>query len=489
VPPQAAPSAGGTAPGASPGTQGAGDAAQAASSGSAAGRASGPGGQDAAGPSQNAGSGPAAGDGRGSASSGRRAAPVISSPLLAAPHAQRAAGYSAIPGSVMVPAPGEIAPGAPGAGQAPSPGSPPPGSTQQRGAAQPSASPQPPASARPAAPGQPATARLGAAGPLRPPPGSPAAPAAALRGYADALAAQRKLDAAAVLAVLQEARYDADVARLTAPPRGPAKIKRSWPRYRQRYVEPIRLRGGRAFMAEHASLLAAAEQRYGVPAEIVTAIIGVETVYGRQTGRFRVLDALATLAFNYPDPTRADRVQLFNDQLADFVELCLTTGMDARRALGSYAGAMGMPQFMPGSILRYAVDGDGDGRIDLGASVPDSIMSVANFLNGHGWRPGLPPFAPVALPADPSGLVQGGLEPHLDWAALRAAGASSLSPGPAAWQDAPLGVIDLPDEPNDRVEYRAATPNFFALTHYNRSYFYASAVADLAAELARRPGG
>src|SRR5690606_33040822 len=154
-------------------------------------------------------------------------------------------------------------------------------------------------------------------------------------------AARRGLDAGSVLALLQEARYDPQVARLVAPPPRAGRSRRSWTAYRQRFVEPVRLREGRAFMARHAGELARAERRYGVPAEIIAAIIGVETLYGRNTGKFRVLDALATLAFNYPDPTRADRVQLFSDQLADFLELCLNNGLDGRRAIGSYAGAMG----------------------------------------------------------------------------------------------------------------------------------------------------
>src|SRR5690606_33832246 len=220
------------------------------------------------------------------------------------------------------------------------------------------------------------------------------------------------------------------------------------------------------------TLLTQAAQRYGVPASIIASIIGVETLYGRNMGSFRVLDALATLAFDYPDPAKPERAEMFRGQLGDFITLALQDklALDAR---GSYAGAIGMPQFMPGSIRRYAVDGDHDGHIDLANSVADSVMSVGNFLVEHGWQRGLPVFAPVILPPDPSALASGGLQPTQTWASLRAAGAR-LAPGAQAdgWQDRPLGVVDLVEEARGTVQYRTATPNFFALTQYNRSYFY-----------------
>ncbi|MEI2417356.1 lytic murein transglycosylase B [Orrella sp. JC864] len=335
-------------------------------------------------------------------------------------------------------------------------------------------------------------------------PGQAAQPAGAaetemrVRAYAGELARQRGLDEQRVQAVLDTARYNASVVRLMAPPRPAAdgsKPLRSWQGYRQRFVDPIRIRGGVRFMQDNAALLARAEQRYGVPAAIITAIIGVETVYGRYMGSFRSLDALATLAFDYPDPSREDRIKLFRDQLADLVELALAGEVDPH-VQGSHAGAIGLPQFMPGSIKRYAVDGDGDGRIDLVNSTADAIMSVANFLIEHGWQPGLPVFAPVQLPPQAGALVDGGITPTRDWQNLAAAGARSRQDGRQPWQDAPLGVVDLADEPTGTVQYRTGTPNFFALTHYNRSYFYASSVADLAeallqaeAALAQRPAG
>jgi membrane-bound lytic murein transglycosylase B len=239
-------------------------------------------------------------------------------------------------------------------------------------------------------------------------------------------------------------------------------------------------------MEQYATELDRAAERYGVPANIIAAIIGVETLYGRSQGNFRALDALASLAFDYPDPKRPDRAEMFRNQLADLIELDLTGRIDARTIKASYAGAIGIPQFMPGSIKRFAVSASGATQINLSGSVPDAIVSVANFLVEHGWQRGLPVFAPVTLPTSAGKLVDGGLKPTLDWPQLRTAGAR-LAPGAkeGPWMRAGLGVIDLPEESTGTVELRTATPNFFTITLYNRSYFYAASVADLAAELSK----
>ncbi len=312
--------------------------------------------------------------------------------------------------------------------------------------------------------------------------------AAVLKAFAKDIASSRSLDESQVLAVLNEAKLNPTVARIVSPPPpGQPRPARSWQTYRNRFVEPIRIRAGKAFMQDYQAELTFAEQRYGVPAEIIAAIIGVETLYGKQTGNFRVLDALYTLAFDYPDPNRPDRQEMFRGQLADLIELHLQGKLDALTLRGSYAGAIGIPQFMPGSIKRFAVSAKGAGTaIDLTRDTSDAIVSVANFLVAHGWQRGLPVFAPVVLPKDPQRLVDGGLTPTLDWTQLKAAGAT-LRPGATAgsWTQSALGVIDLPEEPAGTVEFRTATPNFFALTMYNRSYFYATAVADLAEALRR----
>jgi membrane-bound lytic murein transglycosylase B len=291
-----------------------------------------------------------------------------------------------------------------------------------------------------------------------------------------------------VLGLIDEARYNPTVIRIVTPPAaGQPRVPRSWATYRGRFVEPIRINQGRAFMQQYANELDRATKRYGVPQNIIAAIIGVETLYGKSQGNFRVLDALASLGFDYPDPKRPDRADMFRGQFADLIELDLAGKIDARNIKGSYAGAIGIPQFMPGSIKRFAVSATGSNSIDLSNNMSDAIMSVANFLIEHGWQRGLPVFAPVTLPASADKLVDGGLKANLDWPQLRAAGAS-LAAGAkeTAWARAPLGVIDLPEESAGRVELRTATPNFFAITHYNRSYFYAASVADLAQALEKR---
>lgn len=311
---------------------------------------------------------------------------------------------------------------------------------------------------------------------------------AALRQFGIELASSRQLSEAGVLSLVEDARYNPTVVRIVTPPAaGQPKTPRSWASYRGRFVEPLRIKQGRAFMEQYAPELDRATKRYGVPQSIIAAIIGVETLYGKSQGNFRVLDALASLSFDYPDPKRPDRAAMFRGQLADLIELDLTGRLDARSIKGSYAGAIGIPQFMPGSIKRFAVSATGAKSIDLSNSMPDAIDSVANFLVEHGWQRGLPVFAPVMLPASADKLVDGGLKPNLDWPQLRAAGAK-LAPGAkeTAWSRGPLGVIDLPEEAAGRVELRTATQNFFTITQYNRSYFYAASVADLAQALEKR---
>ncbi|NYT61389.1 lytic murein transglycosylase B [Alcaligenaceae bacterium] len=328
-----------------------------------------------------------------------------------------------------------------------------------------------------------------------------------LQSYAQEVSQVRGIPLPYVVAILENAQYNATAAKLMAPSK--TRIRRSWVTYRNRFVEPVRINKGVAFWSQHQAILDKAARTYGVPPSVIVAIIGVETVYGQQTGNFRVLDALATLGFRYPDDSRPERSQLFRDQLADLIQLDYQKKLDARTVQGSFAGAMGLPQFMPGSLMRYAVDGDNDGRIDLLHNVDDAIFSVANFLRLHGWEPGVPVFAPLTLPPNAQNLVKGGLYPTYAWATLEDLGAKlqpisgnlaskgvsqGITPAVAAgtagasWKNHKLGVVDLLDEPRNTAEYRTGTPNFFAITHYNRSYFYASSVADLAQELADRKG-
>jgi membrane-bound lytic murein transglycosylase B len=330
------------------------------------------------------------------------------------------------------------------------------------------------------------------------PGGAPVGPLAAsvqrpeVQRFARELASSRNLSEPAILLLLDEARYSATVARLIAPvATGQARPPKSWQLYRGRRLDPITIQQGRAFMQSNAAALDRATKRYGVPQPVIAALIGVETLYGKNMGNFRALDALATLAFDYPDPARPERAAMFRNNLADLIELDLTGKLNARTLKGSYAGAVGIPQFMPSSIKRFAVSADGGQQINLTTNRADAIMSVANYLVEHGWQRGLPIFVPVVLPNGAEKLVDGGLKPNLDWQQLQAAGAKvAVTPQTKAssteWMAAALGVIDLPEESTGTFELRTATANFFAITQYNHSYFYAAAITDLADALASR---
>jgi len=314
------------------------------------------------------------------------------------------------------------------------------------------------------------------------------------RAFAQALSQTGPVPLEHITRLLEQAQINPRVRTLIQPPevKDPASSavvsRRSWPVYRQRFVNVVRIAAGLAFWQQHRETLNTVAAEYGVPPSIIVAIIGVETRYGQHTGDFPVLDTLYTLAFHHPEPARPQRVQLFREQLADLIELDYTGILDAGRDKGSFAGALGLVQFMPGSIKRFARDGDGDGRIDLFNSPADAIASVANFLREHSWQKDLPVFAPVALPEQAQMLATHGLEATSSWQDLQAQGAAISSHGSSdniapAWQQHKLGVIPLVDEVAQTTEYRTVTPNFYALTQYNRSYFYAAVVADLAQAL------
>jgi len=248
----------------------------------------------------------------------------------------------------------------------------------------------------------------------------------------------------------------------------------SWDDYRAQFVNERRISGGLAFWKANRTALKRAESRYGVPAPYIVAIIGIETNYGRNMGRFRVIDALATLAFDYPP-----RAPFFRGELEQYLLLAREAGLDVFAVRGSYAGAIGIPQFMPGSLRRYAVDFNGDGRIDLSRSAADAVGSVANFLKEHGWQAG----EAVLYRAKPSPealarYVDGSVDPRHRIADLLAAGLE-LEPAPQS-PDALAVLVAL------GAEYRVGLKNFWVITRYNRSAFYAAAVSDLAGELAAR---
>jgi membrane-bound lytic murein transglycosylase B len=250
---------------------------------------------------------------------------------------------------------------------------------------------------------------------------------------------------------------------------------RSWEEYRGNFVNDKRIAAGAEFWKKHRRALSRAQERFGVPPEYVVAIIGIETFYGRNAGRWRVVDALTTLAFDYPV-----RAPYFRSELEQYLLLAREQGKDVFSMRGSYAGAIGIPQFMPTSIRRYAVDFDRSGSIDLRRSPVDAIGSVGNFLKEHGWQPG----GEVLLQARIGGgeawraLADGSVDPKHAPSDLRAAGVE--------FEGMPEGVrailieLETPGKPSD---YRVGLHNFWVLTRYNRSAFYASAVHDLAQAL------
>ncbi|MCB1895795.1 MAG: lytic murein transglycosylase B [Zoogloeaceae bacterium] len=304
------------------------------------------------------------------------------------------------------------------------------------------------------------------------PAGLAAHPAAA--AFVARMEAEHGFERESLLAALATATYQDKALRLISPPKpGTGPRVRSWTGYRARFVDPVRIRAGLAFWDAHRASLERAEQRYGVPSEVILGIIGVETVFGRVTGSFPLLDALATLAFDYPP-----RADLFRRELENLFLLARENGRAVGSYTGSYAGAIGFPQFLPSSVRRYAVDFDGDGRIDLERSEADAIGSVARYLAEHGWRSGERVADPVALPAgaDVDALLATGIEPRLDRHSLSAAGIEL----PQGIELATLVDLESPGKP---TEYWLGYRNFYVLTRYNRSSFYAMSVLQLAQAL------
>lgn len=294
--------------------------------------------------------------------------------------------------------------------------------------------------------------------------------------FADELAQARGLDAHWLQEQLSQARYQPAVIKLIKPP--PAGTAKNWAAYRSRFVQPKRVQAGVDFWNANERWLGIAQARWGVPPSIVMGILGVETFYGQQMGTFRIIDALATLAFDYPTGQR-DRSAFFRDELGEFFVLTRREGLDPLQPLGSYAGAMGLPQFMPSSRNKYAVDFDGDGRIDLQASAPDAIGSIAHYLAEFGWQRGMPTHFSVAAPVEVTEratLLAPDIEPTFSVEQLVAHGAL---PEPRAKNfDGPLAFVELQNG-DAAPSYVAATANFYAVTRYNRSAYYAMAVIEL----------
>ncbi len=252
-----------------------------------------------------------------------------------------------------------------------------------------------------------------------------------------------------------------------------------WHRYRDLFVQEGRIREGVAFWDRHAAVLERAERRYGVPPEVVTAILGVESRYGRHRGGWRVLDALSTLAFAYPP-----RARFFARELEQYLLLTREEGLDPLRIKGSYAGAMGQAQFIPSSYRHYAVDFDADGRRDLWEDTEDAIGSVAHYLHRHGWVRGGAVAVPARVQGDPAPLVKLGLRPRLTVAELRRRGVEPTAPVP---EEARAALVALEGEAGP--EHWLGLRNFYVITRYNHSALYAMAVHQLAEAIRERRTG
>ncbi|MES2901102.1 MAG: lytic murein transglycosylase B [Pseudomonadota bacterium] len=302
----------------------------------------------------------------------------------------------------------------------------------------------------------------------------------AVNDFADEIALRHGIPRAELTELIGKIRFIESAIQLVRPP--PVGKPKDMNGVRTLMIEPVRVNAGVKFWNEHAATLARAEAEFGVPAEIIVGIIGIETVYGRNTGRFRVLDVLATLAFAYPEtPNKEARMRFFRGELENALLLARTSNIDPFSMLGSFAGAIGMPQFMPSNVLAYGVDYDNNGQVDLRNSPTDVIGSVGNFLINHGWKRAengpLVYRAQLSEDRNLGGFLNQGLAAKFSIDALRAGGVGG--DGAPAGQRL-YGLVDLQNG-KEATEYWLATNNFFTITQYNRSYFYAMSVLELGA--------
>jgi membrane-bound lytic murein transglycosylase B len=302
-----------------------------------------------------------------------------------------------------------------------------------------------------------------------------------VRAFASDVAARHGLPLPWVLRQLSTARRVPAVRELIMPP--PVGTAKNWAAYRARFIEPQRIAAGVAFWNSAQPWLQRAEQRWGVPPEIVVGIVGVETYYGRVMGQFRIIDALSTLAFDFP-PGRRDRSEFFRAELEALLLQSHQQQADPHSLKGSFAGATGLPQFMPSSVARWAVDFDHNGHIDLHSSLADVVGSVAHYLASFGWQQGMPTHHAVTAPApgaDLAALLAPDIVPSFSAEQLTQRGAVLGDSGRA--HSGPLALVELHngDAPPSHV---AGTQNFYVVTRYNWSSYYAMAVIELGAAVA-----
>jgi membrane-bound lytic murein transglycosylase B len=299
------------------------------------------------------------------------------------------------------------------------------------------------------------------------------------------IAQRRELNTAWVLHVVGQARYMPAIAQAVLPATGPGA--KNWNLYRDRFIEPKRIAAGVAFWQKNRETLERAQRDTGVPPEIIVGIVGIETLYGKHGGGYRVIDALCTLAFDFPaaHPRAAQRTAFFLGELEAFLALTSRDDMDPLALRGSYAGAMGMPQFMPSSWEKYGVDFDGDNKVDLYKSQQDVIGSVANYFKAFQWQAGMPTHYTLELDpqrADLTTLLLPDIKPTFSAFDMVAHGVRLEAS--AQQHTGALALLELQNG-NDAPLYLAGTDNFYAITRYNWSSYYALAVIELGRAIAR----
>lgn len=300
-----------------------------------------------------------------------------------------------------------------------------------------------------------------------------------LNPLAQSLADEYGLDPVWALTQLRQARHQPRVRQWVLP--AAAGNAKNWTVYRDRFIEPRRLQAAQRFWRQHAGALQRAEIEYGVPASLIVGVIGVETFYGQHLGQHRVLDALTTLALDFPSahPRASTRQAFFRQELGELLRLGQQGHVDVQQVRGSFAGAMGWPQFMPSSWAKYAVDFDGNGRIDLLNSPEDAIGSVANYFKAFGWQTGLPTHWSVNVAATGESLqtlLKPDIVPSFSFTDMERLGAR---PDAQAQQhNGPLALVLL-ENGAQAPHYVAGSQNFYVVTRYNWSSYYALAVIEL----------
>ncbi|MFM7801070.1 MAG: lytic transglycosylase domain-containing protein, partial [Limnohabitans sp.] len=295
----------------------------------------------------------------------------------------------------------------------------------------------------------------------------------AVRALAKTIARQQKLPVAWVTKHIAQARQLTAILPMVLPPA--SAQQKNWSAYRARFLDDCRIHTGVKFWRDNALLLDQAFVIHGVPPRFIVGILGVETFYGQHQGQYPLIDVLSTLSLMFPasHPHAVERQAFFQSELAYFLKQ-QKMQPNQKAPLGSYAGASGLPQFMPSSIARFAVDFDGDGRIDLNKSVADAIGSVANYFKAFGWQPGMPTHFNVDVSSVPEEDLNALLAPDIvpSWSVAYLQSKRSVLADDALGFDKPLALVQLHDGGHS-PSYVAGTENFFVITRYNRSSYYA----------------